>query len=408
MRCPKLSPLQARFAASLAATLFLFLLYLFLSSPRLAYAIDVDSLIPDDHNHPRSLGSESSSDTSGLSFQPTLLSNAAAESLKARDIAKRAPDGVRELQNNDPHRDNLNMGETHNWMFPKEALAGPKSPLSPGLPSVPWGNYIYVNNERMGVLEQRDDTHIKRGASVYISVTTCVQPLLSATQDSRDGSPPQLQLYISQSGTNQKPGPGVDDQNMIVKELDGGYVSAELDADSDVYVGVAAPNNPRYSGRYNYEVAVSIDSYFHYAFQNASFLFFVDGDTNAALFQTGDLVDGSKVGQDDDWMRIDPPPFTMFAHSLNDKSILGVQKSYCGLSNNAQLSKNTKNVETQMTERGVVKTPKEQILAKNLNSSSSYYGFLAMEGNSSSSGKGVVGGGGMVWKAMNFSTKTGK
>ncbi|KAK2842911.1 hypothetical protein FQN49_005996 [Arthroderma sp. PD_2] len=106
------------------------------------------------------------------------------------------------------------------------------------------------------------------------------------------------------------------------------------------------------------------------------------------------------------WLALNPPPFTLFAHNMNDSAIVGLQHSFCGLQNNAQISNKQKSLDVAMTARGIDRKPKEQIYAKGLNSSSAYYGFLAMEGNSTAAGDKVVGGGGKVWKAMNFTTKS--
>ena len=58
MQLPKLTPLQSRFLASLVASAVLVVLYLTLTSPQFAYAVDLDSRIPPDHNHPIVLESD--------------------------------------------------------------------------------------------------------------------------------------------------------------------------------------------------------------------------------------------------------------------------------------------------------------------------------------------------------------
>jgi calcium channel MID1 len=195
---------------------------------------------------------------------------------------------------------------------------------------------------------------------------------------------------------------------VTVIPLDEGYANATLSTNGDLFIGISAPNNTRYSGIYNYEIAASIDAPFHNVDTTTPYLFFVDGDSGAALLQTNDTT---QADPDDDiyrqWMQLNPPPFTMFAHNMDDYGIFGLQKSYCGLSKNAQISKSSNNVQVEMTNRGINHKPKEQFYVKNLNASSTYYGFLAMEGNSTNSGSGVVGGGGKVWKPMNFTTKSG-
>lgn len=84
-----------------------------------------------------------------------------------------------------------------------------------------------------------------------------------------------------------------------------------------------------------------------------------------------------------------------------------MQKSYCALNQLAQIRKSSNNVEVGMTNRGLGNKPKEQFYITGLNRSSTYYGILAMDGNSTSSGNGIIGGGGRVWQPMNFSTKAG-
>jgi calcium channel MID1 len=406
MPFPKLSPLQSRFAASLTATLFLIILYFVLSSPRLAYAIDVESIIQDDHNHPISPNFH----VSPGKVEWKLGTDGYSElSLETLDIVKRAPAGVDSLANNEPRLKNIQKGETQYWVFPKEALAGPKSPPTPGLPPVARSHLEDPEHKVLQEeLRRRDGALLGRSVAVYLTVNTCLQPFLNSTRQSNDNGPSQLRMYISQSASTQKPGPGADPASVTVILLDEGYATATLGADGDVFIGISAPNNTRYSGIYNYEIAASIDAPFHNLDTTTPYLFFVDGDSGTALLQTNDTT---QADPDDDiyrqWMKLDPPPFTMFAHNMDDYDILGLQKSYCGLSKNAQISKSSNNVQVEMTNRGINHKPKEQFYVKNLNASSTYYGFLAMEGNSTNSGSGVVGGGGKVWKPMNFTTKSG-
>ncbi|PGH23198.1 hypothetical protein AJ80_02728 [Polytolypa hystricis UAMH7299] len=413
MPCPKLSPLQARFAASLAATVFVALLYLLFTSPHLAYAVDVDSILRGDHNHPVSLELFIPVDPNELDFlDSTPVSEyTAQEHLDGSDIVQRAPAGIDALANNAPGLKNIRIGETQHWVFPKEAVAGPKSPSTPGLPAgVGRRSEIQAtNNDALDDLERRDDdTPLATRATtkVHITANTCLQPSLNTTQQAKDAGPPQLRLYISQ--TEEKPGPDTVGSGVVVFDFQGGYAVADLNADGDVYLGVSAPNNTRYAGVYNYEIAASIDGPFHRYDSGSPFLYFVDGDNGAALLQTDDTT---QAQPDDEaykqWMSLDPPPYTMFAHNMNDSKIMGLERSYCGLSKNAQIRKNGDNVDMGMTNRGLNHKPKEQFYVKGLNRSSTYYGFLAMEGNSTNSGNGVVGGGGKVWRAMNFTTKTG-
>src|SRR2546423_14850304 len=103
------------------------------------------------------------------------------------------------------------------------------------------------------------------------------------------------------------------------------------------------------------------------------------------------------------------PAYGVFAHNMNGSSILGVQNSYCGLSNYAQIKANVPGFENQhvagMTNRGVGGKPKEQFYINNLNATSKNWGFLALPGNST---PGVIGGCDSVLGSMKFIIKSGK
>ncbi|KIX09914.1 uncharacterized protein Z518_00995 [Rhinocladiella mackenziei CBS 650.93] len=387
---PKLSPLQSRFAASLAASVVLLVLYLSLTKPHFAYALELDSRIPsEDHNHYIILKTEKTGD---------FLNEEESK------IIARAADGVSALANNAPQNKNINIGEVQNWVFPTDAIQGPHGTTGPGLPS--------DGLERRGI--EVDVPELKRrqsGNKVYLTLNTCLQPSANTTgADSTNSIPPQLEMYISLSESNQKPGPGSDDPDQQTIQVDGGYALYEVDADSDVYVGVSAPNTTEFIGIWNYEVAASIDGPYHGSHGNVTNLYFVDGDNHAALLITNDTTQAQPnetVYQE--WMKLSPP-WGVFAANQNDRSILGVQKSFCGLKNNARLAANidgfaNQNV-AQMTNRGLGGKPKEQFYITGLNATSKYWGILAMDGNSTASGNGVVGGGGTVWAAINFETKT--
>ncbi|KAM5444758.1 hypothetical protein MferCBS31731_000213 [Microsporum ferrugineum] len=413
MPWPKLTPLQSRFAASLAATILLIILYFALTSPHLAYAADVDAVILERYGPPDSPAIDTHSQLPELDGRGALVSE---EDVK---IGQRAAPGTEALANNVAKLKNIKIGETQYWVFPKEAVNGPKSPPTPGLPSdisLVLGGSTILNNDDSDhsddlgdifELDEGDRNLFRRAVSVYITANTCLQPGLNATRAAKDSGPPQLELYVSTSKTFDRPGPQYKDNSAVIyKPFDGGYVAVNPSADGDVYIAVAAPNNTRYSGIYNYEIAASIDAPFHGLDNTTSFLYFVDGDSDAALLQTNDTTRESPDSEIyKQWLALDPPPFTLFAHNMNDSAIVGLQHSFCGLQNNAQISKKQKSLDVGMTARGIDHKPKEQIYAKGLNSSSVYYGFLAMEGNSTAYGNKVVGGGGKVWKAMNFTTK---
>ena len=411
MQFPKLTPLQSRFAASLLASAILLFLYFSLSNPQFAYAAELDSIIPSDHNHPiiafnhddhELFGDLDDEATRDDQYEPAF---AAFD----RGIIGRAAVGVNALANNDAAQMNIEAGVTQNWVFPKEALAGNLSAATPGLPSV-----VERRGEEVSehfVLRKRQDTDatIPGGSrTLYITLNTCLQPSSNSTIG--PVIPPQLEVYISQDSDLQTPGPGVSSSSQTTVEVTNGYASIVLNADDDVFVGVAAPNVTNFEGIWNYQLAGSIDAPFH-ALDPETNLYFVDSDNHAALLVTNNLTQAdpdSTVYQQ--WMNL-TPPFDMYAVNQNDSSILGIQNSYCGLKSYAKIYASVQNNvagEVGMTSRGLGAKPKEQFYVTYLNSSSIYYGFLVMAGNSTASGNGVVGGGGKVWQPMNFTTKQGK
>ena len=427
MPLPKLSPLQSRLVASMTASILLLLVYCFLLSPHFADALDVDSIIPEDHNHqrlaePRQGHFEFDSSTdSTATYEPEFLG-------VNRGIIGRAPDGVTTIDNNVPVNLNINPGWTDYWMFTKDSIFGPKSPQTSGLPSeiqkrqkeaqgpdapsdVESSQAILEESsagEKQMLRARQDNTTTQR---VWITVNTCLQPSPNTTSGAETG-PPQLELYVSVDGTNQKPGPDQDSARQAVSILDGGYGIVGIDANTDIYIGIYAPESSAFTGIYNYDIAASIDAPYHSVNETDPFLFLIDSDSSSALLITDNLTQAAEsdpVFQE--WTKI-PPPFNLFAQNQNVTTILGLQNSYCGLKNNAQVTayldgQATHNIDVGITSRGLGNKPKQQFYLKGLNDSSSYYGFLAMQGNSTAFGSGVVGGGGKVWKSMNFTTKSG-
>ena len=379
MVLPKLTPLQSRFAASLAASaLLLFLYFSFIKPAHFAYAVELDSRIPPDHNHPILQGEDWTSEAENLPQSQ-------------HGVLRRAPAGVSALANNDPQNMNIEAGVTQNWMLPKDVVVGPHGITGSGLPG-----------EAPGVEDNR-----KRQTSntIYITVSTCLQP--SANGSSRN-APPQLEVFTSTSSNNQAPGSANGGGEQRSLKMDGGYALITLEAEDDVYIGVSAPNTTDYTGIWNYQIAGSIDAPYQ-AFVNTTNLFFVDADDHSALFITNSTTDAnSSTEVYQQWMKM-APPWGMIAHNQNDSSILGVRNSYCGLVNLAQVVVNLEGVDNlnvaDMTNRGADKQPKEQLYVTSLNASSTYYGFLAQQGNSTASGNGIIGGGGCVWAATNFTTK---
>ena len=393
MHFPKLTPLQSRFLASFAASAVLVILYLSLTRPNTAYAIELDSRIHSDHNHP-------------IVLDDALLDEDDEEAEHSySNLWGRAAAGSNALPNNHWRGLNLVAGETQNYVFPSEAVLGPHGTTGPGLP--------YDNTTKRGIEDNLLELRKRQnGNTVYITLTTCTQPTANGSQTGDAAIPPQLEIYITTSQSDQSPGPSSTDSSVQTVTASGGYASATVEASGDVYIGVSAPNTTTFDGIWFYQLAASVDAPFHQANETWPNLFFVDSDDHAALLITNDTTQSlSNSSNFKDWITL-PPPYGMFAHSMADPAILGVQNSYCGLKSYAEVQANVPGVEADqnvagMTSRGQGGKPKEQFYLNGLNATTQYYGFLGMYGNSTDEGAGVVGGGGKVWQVMNFTTKTG-
>lgn len=411
----KLSPLQSRLAASVAASVLLLFFYFSLFSPQFAIAEELKQTLPiilDDLDLPLGLGSRTSLDPD---YEPEF---AAFD----RSILGRAPSGVSALLNNGPYLMNVVAGTTQVFVFEATAIFERESGVAETLElRDEHGDEPHAerwDDGRSSTLEGEDGTGVqdiaKRQSSkrVYISANTCQQPGLTPNKTTMD--PPQLTMFVSTSSKNQSPGPQGDADSQVVVEFTEGAVMYNMTTTGDVYLGIHAPNvSSVFSGQtYSVEVAFSTDNYFHsFNADKEADLIWVDSDSQGALLITHNLTDSTDEKVEADIMRTQP--YVMFAQNKNDSSINGLKFSYCGLQNHAQIAA-TKNgqftsmVTTAMTRRGQGNLPKQQFYFSGLNASTAYLGILALSGDAGKSGAGVVGGGGHVFRATNFTTKSGK
>lgn len=314
----------------------------------------------------------------GLEFEDVVDEEGDARGL---DLVRRAPTGVTSLGNNQYQNGTLKMGETEWWYFP-------------------------VNGDETNSTSENKKSRdlSKRSTTVYLSLTACSKPSHNNTDSTSTAAVPQLTVYASE--LIEKPGPDKSESDQTIKSAEEGYVGMTLTANGDVYVGVTAPNSTEYSGSFTYQIAASTDAYFHSVDESDQFMFLVDSDTGAALLTTRNLTNSDLTSQNySSWMDM-TPPYTMFANNINSTSISGLERSFCALDSLAQIGKSE--VATSITTRGAVDRPTEQLYVTGLNKSSTYYGIMAREGNSTEWGNGIVGGGGKVWPRMNFTTKTGE
>lgn len=397
----------------------LVLIYFAFMSPHFAYAADVDSIRPEDHNHERLLGRP----ILDFEFEELELREPTYEAQFVgvdRGIIGRATTEPITLTNNGMQETNIPQGQLVSYMFSNTSLWGPLSSIKSGLPS-----QIILNGKAKRGLDEtetldddEDEEDTEDGEELelrprqsgdqrllYITVTACKQPTSNTTTD----PPPQLQLYVSVSQDNITPGPGQSPQEQI--PLINGYALYPINATGNVYIGVYGENvNATYTGVWDAQIAASIDEPYHY-FWNSSDpnLFLVDSDSNSALLYTDPLIpDLSNKTLAEEWMDMNPGPFTVFASDASDNSIIGLQNSYCGLQTKAQISasqpgQTTIPIETRMTNIGNGSLPKQQFYITGLGPGKTYNIALAMNGNTSS-GNSAVGAGGQVFKMSSFTT----
>lgn len=406
----QLSILQSRLAASLIASCLLILLYLTLFSPHFAVALEIWELSPltlHEIDASPDVAARSPSDTA---YEPEFVAF-------DRSIIGRAPAGATALTNNEAMAMNVPPGSTQFFMFTVLGARG-ETVKSLELRSEHNAADPQAVNDAAAASSTPNTDSEKRlvtrqtSRTVYISANTCEQP--EAVDPSKTTqSPPQLTLYVSTSASNESPGPLGNVEEQVAVAFVEGAVMYNMTASGDIFIGVSAPNvTSELKGTYNLRIAASTDAYFFsYNVAEDADLIWVDSDAQGALLITHNLTRSPDPQQEQKLMSTQP--YVMFAHNKRDHSIDGLMHSYCGLQNHAQIAA-TKNgqfsgmVSTGMTKRGPGNLPKQQFFFTGLNSSAEYLGILARDGNSSISGNGQVAGGGHVFKATQFSTKSGE
>jgi calcium channel MID1 len=418
-KCPYLTPLQSRLAASILSLVLVAIVFYSLSSPHFAYASELsndgsgDSRPGEDHNWHRIEDERLIADG--------VETDVEGNGMLARQTNEQ-PDQVAISGNNEPNQLNIEAEQTSRWSYSERLLHGPYGEKGVGLPTplflveevqaIEHDELRRRDEEDGGSLDIMEKRQNSEPRNIYVSMNTCLQPTYNGTGLQTD-APPQLTLYVATSANNKSPGPESSGEQSIVP-LDQGFAHINITASTNVFMAVHAPQLPTdFTGVWNYELAVSIDDYYHRAQNTTPFLYLVDTDTTAALMVTDNLTQAD-AHEDEykDWMSADNP-FMVFVSNTNYTKDLGLEKSFCGLKNNAQSQSRSSDpngtithVAMDMTYRGLGNKPKQQFYVSALNSSSGYNGRLAMDGNSTASGKGVIGGGGTVWPSMNWVTKS--
>lgn len=399
MQFPKLTASQRRLVASLTALAGVLCIYYLISHPHFAYAAEIDSR----HTAPPIVVDDYAFTTNNVDLIDELdeLEDVDADAYNGQEEEQHGKRAVADVEvlggSNIPGLLNIEAGNTTVWRFSNTSLWGAKANQTYGLPS----RIEDGDTGDAGTIYKRQASDSR---TVYISVTTCLQPTWNGTTN-QTTVPPQLTLYISNSTSNKEPGPAGPAADQVAIQLNEGFANYSTNATTDVYMSVHAPALPdNFTGVWNYEIAASIDHYYHGAHPDTAFLYLVDTDTHAALLVTNNLTQAnSNDSVYQKWMNL-TSPFTVFVQPSSDKSLDGMRNSYCGMTH-ASINNASSSVQSGMITRGLGHKPKEQFYIQNLNGSTPYFGVLAMEGNSTNAGAGVVGGGGQVWQPVNFQTK---
>ncbi len=407
----QLSPLQSRLAASLIASCFLIIVYLFFFFPQFATAIELDSLTPRHDDDDGGLVYDRAGDVVDVATDAVDVGGPEYEpefALFDRGIIGRAPAGVIPLKNNVPKSFNIRPGETIKYVFELSSLRVPGAPHS-GLHelrrdlngSQPASENEGPESDGLELVRRQQPTR-----TLWITANTCQQPSrISPDQTTMD--PPQLSLFVSTSSTNTDPQPGQDDVKYL--PFDEGAVMYNATPTTDVFFNIHAPDvSSDYfstSQPYNFEIAASVDQSYHTVSSSPfSELIWVDSDAGGALLTTGFLNNHSDEV-------VTTVPYLLFANNKADTRINGLRKSYCGLQREAQIRVPEDGTNGQITtglrQGGGANLTRQEFYISDLNASSEYVGILVRDPIASTSEKkrDVPGAGGVVFKETEMATK---
>ena len=408
MYFPTITSPQSRFVASFLAILTLLLFYLAFSNTHLAYASEAESIIPSDHNHPlvQDLHHEDQ-------IRTQLESSAGDEQSEYRPdfpglggrIIGRQDNSA--LANNEPGKSKIAFGDTQYWVFPEKELGGQGiTPVQRLPPSHDKSNVeIDLGNQAQGAeLKKRQ----AGDRMLHITLSICSQP--AAIDSSHSDPAPPLELYISYGPDNKFPGPNsrVSEGQVPTKK---GLATYANNVSGDSFFGVHAPSAPGFNGDYSYEITASIDALYT-GYENSPGLFYLDSDTRAGFFVTNNLTASNTSDSDKTAWLSSGSPFSIFVYDQNDPKIAGLENSYCCMKSQAPIKGNVKGIESSNVEVGMTSTgdgglPKQQFYVKDLKGNSAYSAVMAWDTNYTQTGSSKVGAGGVVWPAIDFTTKSG-
>jgi calcium channel MID1 len=234
MHFPKLSPLQSRFIVSLAASLVVLSIYLFLWNPHFAYAAEIAT--PNAASPLIVLDDYALDLTDDLDDLWNADEDVRVDEQDAQHTKRAVGDVVTLGGSNVPGLLNIEAGNTTIWHFSNTSLWAPYANHTPGLPSP-------IDDGDMGdsgTIYKRQNPSIRL---VYISVTTCLQPQWNGSTN-QTTIPPQLTLYVSNSTANKEPGPNAPANRQVAITLNEGFANHSMNATTDIYMSVHAPVMP--------------------------------------------------------------------------------------------------------------------------------------------------------------------
>jgi calcium channel MID1 len=343
-----------------------------------------------------------------------------------RSLIGRQADVLDTLVNNEGMPKDINPEETMHFVFKKgelrlrSALDVPTEALEArGTENVSGGvGSADVVEPGTGNAIDEDEAGLDKRQSgrsgVWLTANTCRQPMPNGNATDAMKNHPQLVMYVSTSAQNQRPGPDATQDtltNITGVLFDGGYASFELNATSDVYIGIGAPKlEEDWFGSWHFELAASTDGPYHSYNATEPFLYMVDTDSESALFITYDLGDSNKTEDVDKWKAQNP--FHMYAFPDDEWTpVTGLERSYCALKEQFNVN-TTRNftIDTSITTKfsGDSFMPKSQFHVRNLQAAKTYNGFVVVEGSQEPlyiDRVGTTRGGGRVFQAFNWTTK---
>ncbi|KAF3903852.1 hypothetical protein ABW20_dc0101679 [Dactylellina cionopaga] len=395
--CPRLTPLQSRVALSSFATAVMITLLVLWTLPPSAYSQSIPNVGSSHrlhHIHPSSQSPEQEENHAvalggvvGGFYNPLIQSTeesqpwadtssddkAVPHDLLPGIVEKRQGPFLNSLVNDQRRNLNIEPGEIQLWGLDTEQLFADADKSG--------SSNIFIDIEKNA-----------RIRTVYFGFNTCWQPSPSNTTK---GLPPGIVLYASNSTNNKSPGPLANPRQQIVVPVIEGFANVTLNASSTVYVSVVAPNITadmgNFTGIYNYDIIASTKKPY-YGWDKNQNLYLIDSDSSNAL-----LISGNETSYDKS-VNISSirPPYTFFAHPANDTNVNGLRRSWCGLSNRAQVQ--ASNGDISMTRRGLGSKVKEQLYLKGLQPNTTYNVWLAKQNNETA--------GGWVYSAVNLTTKS--